>query len=134
MQDAVEQHNGDHGQKAERQPMRGVRPGSLAESWPHGHATIILLANNAPKLELSPFRKFCSPSFWALTVPSFGRWKLIRQATGAPTSLTGSLSANLKSTKNEGSNTSSARSFAFTGVFSGRVKCSVSRLSLYSRK
>ena len=78
--------------------------------------------------------KFCSSSFWALAVPSFGRWNAILQLAGAPTSLTGSLSANLKSMKNAGSNTSSASCLALNGVFSGSVKCSVSAASLYSRK
>ena len=55
------------------------------------------------------------------------------EAAGAPTSFTGSLSANLKSMKNSGSNTSSLSCFGFTGVFSGRVKNSVRSVSLYSR-
>src|SRR5579859_6544858 len=138
MQDAVERPKGRHGQAAKCQPMRdGLLAGAaaaLARPQLHGHCTVILLANNAPKLELSPLRKFCSPSFWAVSVPSFGRLKSIWQAAGAPTSRTGSLSENLKSTKNVGSNTSSASSFGFTGTFNGKVKCSVSRLSLYSRK
>ena len=78
--------------------------------------------------------KVCSSSFWALALPSFGRWNAIWQVAGAPTSLTGSLSANLKSMKNAGSNTSSASCVALNGVFTGRVKCSVSAASLYSRK
>jgi len=77
--------------------------------------------------------KVCSSSFWAVAAPSLGRCKVIWQAAGAPTSLTGYLSASLKSMKKEGSNTSSESCFAFTGAFSGRVKYSVSRPSLYSR-
>src|SRR5579863_3372139 len=130
MQEAIEQQNRSHRQDADRQAMREVGPSGPERPQPHGQATVILLANIAPKLELSPLRKFCSPSFCALTVPSFGRWKLIWQAAGAPTSLTGSLSANLKSTKNVGSKTSSASSFGFTGFCSGRVKCRIKSPSL----
>jgi hypothetical protein len=63
------QYNGDADREAAREIKMGLRP--------HGHSTLILLANIAPKFELSPLRKFCSPSFWALAVPSFGRWKFI---------------------------------------------------------
>src|SRR5580692_8608844 len=96
---------------------------------PHGHVTVILLANIAPKLELTPFVKVCSSMPCALAAPSFGRWKSKVQAVGAPTSFTGSLSASLKSTKNVGSNTSSASTLDFTGAFSGKVKCSTSKPS-----
>ncbi|OIQ71345.1 hypothetical protein GALL_470380 [mine drainage metagenome] len=76
MHHAVEHDQGRQGQTADRQPMREVGPGFWAGPPLHGQATVILLTNIAPKLELSPFVKVCSPSAWALTVPSFGRWKL----------------------------------------------------------
>ncbi len=64
-----------------------------------GNSTVILLANIMPKLALLPSRKFCSPSFCAAAVPSFGRSNCILQSAAAPTSLTGSFSANWKSMK-----------------------------------
>src|ERR1700733_737170 len=66
---------------------------------PQGQSTEILLANIAPKLAFAPFRKVSSLSFWAMVVPSLGRWTARVQLAGAPTRWIGSFFCREKSTK-----------------------------------
>src|SRR5712691_13274135 len=101
----------------------------------HGHFTEILLANSAPMV--SDGSRWSGPSWLrrcdSSAPMSCGRPTTSLHPAGAPTSFAGSLSLKLKSTKNSRSKISRLRSFAFTGAFNGRTKCSVSTASFLSK-
>src|SRR6266508_6792094 len=101
----------------------------------HGHFTEILLAYSAPMV--SDGSLWSGPSWLrrcdSAAPISCGRPTVSLHCAGAPTSFAGSFSLKLKSTKNSRSKISRLRSFAFTGVFNGSTKCSVSTVSFLSK-
>src|SRR5258708_19756844 len=100
--------NCDHSDKcrdADCQSPGKTGPSQL-RSLHHGHSTVILLANIMPKFEPPPLKKFCSPSFWPLAVPSFGRSNCTFHSVRPPPTFTASRSPHLTSLKNSSPNPS----------------------------
>ena len=127
MHDSVEHPNGRHGQEEIASPARAITPGFSARL--HGQVTVISLANIAPKFELSPLVKVCSPSAWALMVPSFGRRKLTYRWREPPPARPGPCRQTWKSTKNEDQTPPAPAPRVAPVSPAGSVKCRTSKPS-----